>query len=190
MKKYCASVGVFALTLVALVGCSAVKDVATIPSEAHESSASVSSFISGAPEVSRAFDFATVDELAEMADLVVVVTVTEEFEKGELVDDKGVSLGGTVTERVVVPGRILKGEIATPDLRVWQLGDGHLEPGSTHLLFLTEYKFAPGGEFDSYAITGFLSGDYIQTSAGDFVKVDTESPKLPDTLPANFVLEQ
>jgi hypothetical protein len=190
MKKYCASVGVFALTLVALVGCSAVEDTATIQSKEHESSGSVSSSISGAPEVSRAFDFASVDELADMADLVVVVTVTEEFETGELVDDKGVSLGGTVTKRVVVPDRILKGEIATPDLRVWQLGDGHLEPGSTHLLFLTEYKFAPGDDFDSYAITGFLSGDYVQTSAGDFAKVDTESPKLPDTLPANFVLEQ
>jgi len=135
-------------------------------------------------EASRVKTYEQVAELVNDSDLVVVAEVAAEQRQADL-------NGTAVTERVVHVIRTLKGE--TPEqVVISELGDGAgtfaLQPGTTHLLFLSEYELQQGSPAGQFVITGVYAGDYQQASDGLFAKTDNDSPGLPQTLPADFAL--
>ncbi|MBC9955281.1 hypothetical protein ICM05_11665 [Leucobacter sp. cx-42] len=166
-----AAVGAAALVLTGLVGCAS--SGASASTVAGSVEAPVESY-----EVSRIMTYDTIADLAAGSDLIVVADISEEFTETELD-------GLPFTDRVVHPSEVLKGS-ATDQVTVMSVGtqhaEGALQPGKKDLLFLTEYEFEPGVATGKYAVTGVYAGVYEQTRGSEFIKLDPESPELPDVV--------
>lgn len=172
-----AAMGAAALLLTGLAGCSSAASsestVAVSPEPTVESY-----------EVSRVMSYGTIADLTAGSDLVVVASISEEFTETEMD-------GLPFTDRVVYPSDVLKGS-ATEQVTVVSVGTpkavGALKPGTTDLLFLTEYEYEPGVATGKYVVTGVYAGVYEQTQGSEFIKLDPESPELPVTLKLEDVI--
>lgn len=149
------------LTLLGLVGCGTAGAEIAGPRESYD--------------VSRVRGYDTLEELAEASDLIVVAEVTDQYDITEI-------HGLPFTRRTVAPIETLKGDAPDP-LIIRVIGtpddEGALTPGTTHLLYLTEFSFEPGEPTNEYAVVGVYAGDYLQTETEVFEKTDDESPELP-----------
>lgn len=159
-----AAVGTALIFLIGLTGCTASSGGGDLAEEKYE--------------ISRIKDYSNLAELEAESDLIVTVTVTEEFEAFEL-------NGLPFTRRVVLPTEVHKGE-APERLTVNGIGtpaaEGALEPGTVHLMFLRAFELEPGVPTGDYVVTGVFAGDFVEAPSGEFIRLDEESPSLPEQI--------
>ncbi|MFE6995302.1 hypothetical protein ACFVAE_05040 [Microbacterium sp. NPDC057659] len=170
------------LLLIVTAGCGAAP---THPDQASAVAERVAAPSAPEAQTSRVKSYDKISQLTQDSSLVVVATVSDEYtmaNHGALAN---------VVERVVHVERTLKGQ-AREQVIVLDLGAGEdsvaLQPGTTHLFFLDDYELEKGEPTGQFVITGVSAGDYEQADDGSFLRVDTDSLRLPETLPRDFRL--
>lgn len=139
-------------------------------------------------EGSRAFEYTSLDQLAERASAIVVITPTGEQFDVPLPAEHGGSEGTAPTPFVrVTVDRVLAGSV---DARTIDLvspgedertGERALTSGGPYIAFITPGMYAADDPIGGYVVVGGPAGLYAGVD-GEFVRVDAESPKLPDSL--------
>lgn len=128
------------------------------------------------PAVDWAYDFETVDELAEKSTLVAVGEALEEPvpERGCRIKDPGPGSSTCWFQRFqvkdVVAGSFIDGT-ATPqtiDLRIWAQDQPRIDRGHSYLLFLYPFEYVPGEWFGDYQTPAGWAGVFRETRPGVF----------------------
>lgn len=136
----------------------------------------------------RAFEYDSIDQLAQKASAIVVVRPTGNGHDVPLPAEQGGTDNSAPTSfQTLEVVRVLSGsvdgktiEVVSPGLDD-RTGKSAIAAGGPFILFIAPAMYGPDETVGGYAIVGGPAGMYAQV--GDrYLRVDAESPRLPDSL--------
>jgi len=136
----------------------------------------------------RAFEYDSIDQLAQKASAIVVVRPTGNGHDVPFPADQGGTDNSAPTSfQTLEVVRVLSGsvdgktiDVVSPGLDD-RTGKSAIAAGGPFILFIAPAMYGPDQPVGGFAIVGGPAGMYAQ-SGGRYLRVDEESPRLPDSL--------